>query len=283
MSDPIWCIMPIRNQPERTIAAISDLLAQTVPTRVLLINQGADDSLRELLERTVEAHDDRLLLWSHMPSLPSLSATWNRALDFVWAAGGSEALIVNNDVRLHRRTIELLYNMQILTHSLFTTTVGVTADQFDAGLQAIDTIAESDLRDQYGGPDFSCFLIGKEGHQKYRFDENFIPAFCEDLDTHRRYLLGGDGSRIFSVNLPYLHYASQTLKTMAPEERAKVEQRIEQNSRAYYAKVWGGPVNAETYLRKDDPTSAVSDGTATTPWLQAHPPTHVEVTEGEID
>lgn len=48
---PIWIVMPILGAREYTTTAIADGLAQTVPTRLLLINQGVEDPFREELER----------------------------------------------------------------------------------------------------------------------------------------------------------------------------------------------------------------------------------------
>lgn len=268
----IWCIVPVLAGPELTEAALADLLAQSVPVRVLVINQGVDDAFRDRLERLAEAHP-QLYLWSHVPPLPSLAATWNRALRFVWESGGTEALVVNNDVNLRADTVEELCHVRKLTNALLISAVGVTKEQFhreEGLLFAEDPDAEHPTLAK-GGPDFSCFLISKEGHEKYPFDEGFIPAFCEDLDCHRRYLLGGDGARIFSINLPYLHYSSQTLKTLPPDQRARLDRQIETVCRVHYAKKWGGPVNDETFLRPFDPTSILGEGLAATPYLQAHP------------
>jgi hypothetical protein len=155
--------MPVLAAPELTLAAIADVLAQSIPTRLLIINQGVDDAFRLTLERIAEEHSDRVLLWSHQPSLPSLAATWNRALRCVWEAGGAEALVVNNDVRLHARTVEYLRDALDFFAALFVTAIGVTAAQFaDAG----DPYVTSFQVTTKGGPDFSCFLISKAGHDQ---------------------------------------------------------------------------------------------------------------------
>lgn len=279
MSQPIWILMPVLADAEKTEAALSDCLAQSVPTRVLVVNQGVDDVFRDRLERIAESTPDRVLVWSHQPPLPALAATWNRALDFVWAVGGEEALVVNNDVRLSRGTVWGLQTILRRARALFVSAVGVTAEQFDPQAETVVTTyfdAEEDRETtaaMKGGPDFSCFLISKECHDRFRFDEGFIPAFCEDLDYHRRLMLAGEGARIFSVNLPYLHYASNTLKTFGEVEASRIRALIEKQSRAYYAKKWGGPVNAETYLVPfgHGPNCVKADGSATTPYLQAHP------------
>lgn len=268
MTEPTWVIMPVLASPAYTEAAISDVLAQSVPTRLLLLNQGVDDAFRQRLERIAEQADDRVFCWHHQPSLPSLAASWNRALDFVWACGGREALVVNNDVRLHRGTVAGLLEVLRGVEALFVSAVGVTAEQF-AAIDGRDLQINAGAR---GGPDFSCFLISKECHDRYRFDEGCVPAYLEDLSYHRDLLLAGEGHRIFSINLPYLHYASGTLKAVDPKERQRIETSIAQGSRSYYRRVWGGDANQETFMRKGDPSSAVTGGMATTPYLQAHPP-----------
>ena len=274
---PIYIIMPILGARDYTVAAIADCLAQSVPTRLLLVNQGVDDPFRDELERIAEAHADRILLWSHVPPLTSLAATWNRALDFVWEAGGEEALVVNNDVRLPRETAALLQQQLRRQAALFVSGVGVAPEQFNP--QQDFTGADWS---QHGGPDFSCFLISRDCHAEFRFDEAYIPAYGEDIDMHRRFLLAGQGHRIFSVNLPYLHYGSATLKEATAEKRAGIERAISSGSRRHHEAKWGGPVNQETYLMPwgmpdglltvGGEIQRVTDGTATTPWLQAHPP-----------
>lgn len=248
MIDPIWCVMPVLAGPEMTEAALSDLLAQSLPTKVLVINQGVEDRFRDHLEALAE-QDHRIFLWHHQPPLPSLSASWNLALDLIWASGGTEALVVNNDARFAACTIEVLRSVLSQTGAYFVSAVGVREAQYSPTPALPDP-------SQRGGPDFSCFLTSRTGHEKYRFDEGFIPAYGEDCDLHRRYMLGGDAARIFSVNLPFLHYASGTLKGLDPAQRADLERRIG-GSRVYYAKKWGpGGINSETFMIPFDAASA---------------------------
>lgn len=259
-----WVVMPVVNNEEMTVRAVADCLDQQgVDVKVLVVLQGAVD-FRESLEQWAE-REPRLLVWSHNPPLPSLSATWNRALKFVWECGGEECLVINNDTRIRRNTYALLRTILDQTCALFVTAVGVRQTEYEASLlhESIDLVG--DLT-HLGGPDFSCFLISREAHQKYGFDEAFVPAYREDCCYHREMMLGEDGHRIFSVNLPYLHYASGTLSNYTAEERERFAQRS-QASKAHYLRCWGGDVNHERFTRKGDPTSA-RDG-VTNPELQA--------------
>lgn len=124
---------------------------------------------------------------------------------------------------------------------------------------AIDTITDAGVQE----------VVTVETSTKTYLANGMIAHNCEDLDLHRRLLLAGCGSRVFSLNYPFLHYASGTLKAMTPEKRANLERRIG-HSRAYYQKKWGGNCNEERFLRPFDEASAVEDGSATTPWLQFH-------------
>jgi hypothetical protein len=84
-------------------------------------------------------------------------------------------------------------------------------------------------------------------------------------------MLGGDAHRIFSINLPYLHYAAGTLKAVDDRQRAAINQLIGAGSRTYYQRKWGGPVNEERFASPflQDGTSGYNQGQATTPRMQA--------------
>lgn len=249
--EELWAVVPFINNWEGTRQVVDDLLAQAGPflPRVLLLDNGSPREVGELARRFTDGKR-KTLLWSHRPPLPSLAASWNQALEFVWATGGEKAWLCNNDIRLAPGTAAALLaqfpsNVWPGPTPLFVSAVGVTEEQFDPARQHI----ADDVYLTRGGPDFSCFIITKECHRKYPFDEQFIPAYCEDLDYHRRMLLGGDGKRIFSVNVPFLHIdrGSGSLKAMDPEARAKKEEQINLGSRAYYVRKWGGPVNRERF------------------------------------
>lgn len=249
MNDRPWIICVFIDSPDETLQALEDLMNQSVEPYVLGIDNGSSAETWAKVRRWAKDHD-RLWLWRHNPSLPSLAATWNYALDFVWSQGAEEAMVVNHDVRVHRLTYELLSTTLAGGSAMFVSAVGVLPEQFDPEeiflTGASPRLPLALIDPTKGGPDFSCYLISKACHEKYRFDENFVPAYCEDLDFHRRLLLGGDGKNIFSINVPFAHYASGVLKGMSPEKRETLERRISEGSRDYYEKKWGGPVNQET-------------------------------------
>jgi hypothetical protein len=239
-----WAIIPAIDLVDMTVTATRDLLGQVdVQTRVLLISNGSSDESRAKFEAFAEALHPRVLLWTHDPPLPSLSWTWNRALQFCWEAGAEEALVANNDLRLHPQTYSLLLEAQKKHGALLTSAVntGEMSEPYKWDL------------DSRGGPDFSCFLISKECNQRYPFDPNL--TWFGDNMLHRQMWLAGDGARIGSVLVPYKHLASQTIKGADQALAVQLHARF-QRDRDYYQKAWGGLPHHETYLRAFSPDSA---------------------------
>src|SRR5678815_329890 len=112
--DSYWIIVPFINAWEMTAQAIRDFLDQTglpSPPHVLAIDNGSRNEVRDAIDQWA-ASEPRLHVWHHRPSLPSLSASWNAGLRFVWGQGGEVALVANNDVRLHPQTYSILWQVQ---------------------------------------------------------------------------------------------------------------------------------------------------------------------------
>lgn len=242
-----WILMPVIDCLDLTLQAVEDCLAQDgleAPPRVLIVDNGSTRDTRRALEALQLHLQNRVLVWFHNPPLGpppfgTVNASWNAGLDFCWGQGASEVLVVNNDVRLHKDTYWLLKDVMDATGALFVSAVGVTEEQFDP---AIEHVFETGPAGR-GGPDFSCFLISRDCHESFPFDPQF--HYFGDNDYHRRLKLLGMGDGIFSVNLPYLHFGSRTIRR-SPEAEAAYHQVFEAQRERYLAK-WGGLPEAETF------------------------------------
>lgn len=236
-----YVVMPMLGNWDESERALRSLLEQNVKgLKILAIDQGRH--CMGPLQRLAQEVPDRVETWHPSPAMPSLAATWNAALTYVWAVGGTHALVVNNDAVFRETTYEdLLRALKVDPKALFISAYGV---HDEASL-----LSAADIGSR-GGPDFSCFLITKECHDKYKFDEGFVPAYCEDVDYHRRLLLGEDGKRIYSIGLCFWHRegGSGTLRAMDSDMRAQLTAAINAGSRKYYEKKWGGAVNDEQFV-----------------------------------
>lgn len=267
--EPTWVVMPfIDLWYEFTQQAAVDVLGQTAPRRLLLVDNGSGELDRVAADAWLQARGSwnkrDAMIWHHDPPLPTLDATWNRALEAAWEAGAERALVVNNDVRLPATTLEHLERAMAETGALFVSAVNVGEDGFgEHGRDGWSHPYPDTHPGVRGGPDYSCFLISKECHQRFPFDPQF--TYCGDLDHHRRIMLAGEGKRIFGVCVPYLHYASRTIRK---HPRLAL---VGDEHRRLYAEKWGGPVNQEVFTEPYNSGSPIVADVAkprTTPELQ---------------
>lgn len=235
-----WVIMPYIDCWQLTHRAVLDVLDQSIETEILLIDNGSSGVGRADAD-TLQALVSRVRVWHHQPPLPALGATWNMALRYVWEAGGEHALVVNNDVRLHEQLYAALLRTQQETGAWFVTACNIAPLEVDPApiLPWDDAFLSS-----RGGPDFSCYLITKECHRWFQFDEGFVPAYHEDNDYHRRLILAGMGERIFSVPVPYHHIGSATVNRSETVKAGWGEKF--KASQDYYRQKWGGLPHHET-------------------------------------
>lgn len=82
-------------------------------------------------------------------------------------------------------------------------------------------------------PNFSCFMVGKEYFEKVGyFDENFVPAWYEDNDSHRRAILAGV-REITTTAAPMVHIGGVSSHMWADNPGSGASQ-------VYYIEKWGG-------------------------------------------
>ena len=217
-----WIIVPTRNNLQLLKRAIETFRAQDIGNvAILVINNGSTDGTTAWLQTQ---HD---LFQIHVPGTGwSVAHSWNRALDFVFDAEHEDhALVVNNDVELAPWT----YRRLLADGGVFVTAVGV---------RERERLAEEPIHPSRSPhPDFSCYLIRRDCFKVIGpFDENFKVAFCEDWDYHVR--MHRYGIDAVSIDLPYLHHASQTVKTASNEDRDRIQAQADLN-REYFFEKWG--------------------------------------------
>ncbi len=252
----MWIILPLVNGEDYVRALLPDLLHQTIPTRLLIIDQASDRDCSDYLQ-SLQDDAARILVWRFDPKM-SLGATWNVAMEFVAGQDEPGAWILNHDIRVRPEMGEWLQHIQERFGAYFVSGIGVTEKQFTqfSALPAQDENGHApELAEvvwdvpgeclDMGGPDFSCFYFTIEGWRKYPFAEIFYPAYMEDVDLHRRLMLGEDGQKIFGINFPFHHDGSATIKHSTVARRS-LDARYRAVLEAY-TKKWGGRPNAETF------------------------------------
>ncbi len=78
------------------------------------------------------------------------------------------------------------------------------------------------------------------------FDEAFETAFCEDSDYDCR--MYAKGIRASSIDLPFLHYGSQTIKNADDVEARWIARQAGKN-REYFKRKFGFEVGSDDYYK----------------------------------
>lgn len=224
-----WILMPTLNCKALTERAIATCRAQDVPTQIMVIDSSSDDGLAEWLRAQFG------LYGNSVPRATGVSHVWNMGLGYIFTIGKADSvLVVNSDVELRPDTLRLL----LADGSPFITAVGSST----AGTQYPGGEITGARRPH---PDFSCFLIRKTCWERVgRFDES-MKIYCSDLDYHIRMYQASVGA--YCIDLPFLHYASGTLKNADDSERERICTQAEADRRTF-TKKWGvSPGTSEYY------------------------------------
>jgi O-antigen biosynthesis protein len=234
-SYPLWIVCLTQDNLHLTQRAVHSFTRQTVPTAIFTVDNGSRDNTRQWLRS--QGHDWILTFQRDH----SVAASWNRALEFLWRSGVERALVCNNDVELEPHTAELLDEVSArLNREAIVTGVGVRS------MEEVRHRWPADLLDSARPhPDFSCFLITRKVWDRVGpFDEKFHRAFGEDNDYHVRCRQAG--VEAISVDVPFLHYGSATLKNMDWHDQMVVRIQADAN-REYFRKKYGFGIGTAEY------------------------------------
>jgi len=207
--------IPYLNRPDllqRCLASID----HPVDTVILIDNSngGWCDDTEEWIRHETTGIVRRVSISEHENT--GVAASWNEVIKLFPAPWW---LLVNNDIEFAPG------DLAKFEEAMETSKAGIVAD---------------------GINNMACFGITANCVQKVGlFDENFYPAYGEDIDYMRR-------SRLLLVEHRYLqgmgmrHDRSSTVKTFPAELQERNRETFEAN-KAYYIRKWGGWEGDETF------------------------------------
>ncbi|MFA5999246.1 MAG: hypothetical protein WC747_04475 [Candidatus Babeliales bacterium] len=214
-------------------------------------------------------HDWNLYMFDQWRLNRPLSETWNVMAMRAFEEGCDYALLCNDDILFSPDCIDAM----VRVHQALNETedvVMVTPNNIMLELANPEDILSYALPEGVQTswsehPNFSVFLIARDFFEKVGFfDENFIPAWYEDNDSHYRAKLLGY-KEICTTAAPMVHYGGVATSLM--------DNPNSQHSHDYFLKKWGsaGRILDEVFkLPYDDPefTPAMwrrADGTVVGP------------------
>lgn len=214
MINPI--VIVARNALHLTKKAVASAVAQDIgDVRVVLIDNCCDDDTRRWWAAQPLENPGVLCYQKQV----SLAKCWNDALT-VMLHLSDHCLVMNNDIEIRPD----MYRLLLTDGNEFVS--GVSVDSVDAMNAPYRNYSQSPH------PDFSCFLIHKAVVEKVGwFNEEYYPAYFEDNDYHVR--MHRARVRAISINVPFLHHASGTLKHANPKDKEVIERGFARNKERF--------------------------------------------------
>jgi len=163
-----------------------------------------------------------------------LAGSWNGCIDDLLKEGCDYVIIPNLDVIMEPETIDSLVDFAE-THGgvMWSPRMERNCVNRPAGDYVVDYIGSNNY-DTY-----AFFMVNKELFEKVgRFDENFIPAYCEDVDMERRIHFANQIH--WCVNTPFFHLENVSMNYAKNPEKTRNE-LIETSTGAldYFIRKWG--------------------------------------------
>ena len=218
--------------------------------RILLIDNASSDETKREAERLQSAN----FAYQRNEEPWSCAKSWNFGVKDAWERGFDYVVVLNNDVLLHPKAIDILVN-RFESQVLGTPTALAMATMNDVRgecpiIADIFTLSVSDKQavEESEHPCFSGFMINKECWDRVgEFDENFKPAYFEDNDYHRRINIAGMKAIVVPSAMFY-HFGNGTQREAIPGRWVTSGFQFEKN-REYYKSKWGGLPGEETFQK----------------------------------
>jgi GT2 family glycosyltransferase len=224
---------------------------------VYLIDNASDDATQEQAMKLVARKSKNYVLnYQRNEERWSVAKSWNWGIKQAFMDGCNYVLVVNNDTVLHPECIDWLAGkfqalevMAAVTDSKqdvgLISAVNVSSDMDINAMLAVNPTDRKDIA-FVDPPDYSCFMISRTcWEQVGEFDEEFKPAYFEDIDYRYRMKL----LDIKAFGLPmamYYHYGSRTQNEALGNQKMVPSPAFELN-RSYFIRKWGGDAGAEQF------------------------------------
>jgi GT2 family glycosyltransferase len=160
----------------------------------------------------------------------SVSQAWNLGIDEGNKAGCDFILVINTDIIFKSNAIDRLVDFAVNHPEAIIWTGSESSDLVNLELCPENENYSNNLN-------WSCFMVKNDFFSHVgKFDENFVPAYCEDSDMSIRLGLAGkkgynyDGARIF-------HFGQQTTKL--DKKIRKNNSRKTRQCQLYFLEKWG--------------------------------------------
>jgi len=172
----------------------------------------------------------------------SVSQAWNKGIEEGNKVGCDYILAINTDIVFKSNAIDRLVDFAETHPEAVLWTMTECSD-----LSTLESCKEDEVFLEQ--PNFSCFMVKSDFFNHVgKFDENFIPAYCEDGDMHARIILAGLKAYAYR-GAKFFHYGSQTIKS--DKDLLSKNAQTYPKCQLYFLEKWGTPMVNSVKQMKD--------------------------------
>src|SRR6185312_8209531 len=163
----------------------------------------------------------------------SVAKAWNLGIKKAKELECDYVLVINHDIKFKSNAIDRLVSFGQGHPEAVMWTMSEYSDP-----AFIEEAPEDENYSEH--PHFSCYMVKPDFLDEIgEFDENFIPAYCEDGDMHARIALANKKAYIYG-GARFYHFGSRTIKS-DQQAWASNTQTFPKNQE-YFLKKWGHPI-----------------------------------------
>lgn len=163
----------------------------------------------------------------------SVSKAWNLGIEKAKELECDYVLVINTDIVFKSNAIDRLV---VFAQEHSEAAMWTMAEYADLAL--IEEANEDENFSEH--PHFSCFMVKADFFDNVgKFDENFVPAYCEDGDMHARLALADKKAYVYG-GARFYHFGSRTIKSDTQAWMSNT-QTFPKNQQ-YFLEKWGHPI-----------------------------------------
>jgi len=187
----------------------------------------------ELIGSIKTAYEPLIYIEEQWRNKKPLAAAWNDGFERAVADGCEYIFILNDDILFAPYSVDKAISEyeRLETDKVVLISCSNILSELDDPYSILKLEADDKPVDVAEHPNYSCFMVKRDFFDKVgRFDENFVPAWCEDQDSHQRIILLGYKAIITTAS-PCIHFGRVSTKLVGNDDSSQ--------SVSYFTKKWG--------------------------------------------
>ncbi|HLN88960.1 MAG TPA: hypothetical protein VK253_02735 [Candidatus Binatia bacterium] len=179
----------------------------------------------------------------HPTGKQSVSHAWNLGIEEGKSAECDYILVINTDIVFKSNAIDRVVDFA-MKHPEAVMWTGTECED----LATLESCPENENITE--NPHYSFFMVNNDFFDNVgKFDENFAPSYCEDVDMYTRLIFAGKKAYKYG-GARFYHFGSRTIAS--DEKLLRNNSKTHSRCQIYFIEKWGHPMEEDAERMKQD-------------------------------